>query len=217
MSEKKQKSREEILNKIRSVTRKEQSINDEQGSKVKIKKNKKHKINFSSDTGKFISKLKNANATVSVIDSRSSIIKEVHAYVLKHKVNTTITLANDSGLTSLDWGDADVTTVYEPQSLSVSVTFSWMGVEETGTLVITSSPSCPTGINFLPEHHIVVLDSDNIVERMEDVWQSLRNNNQKIPRTINLITGPSRTADIEYKIEVGAHGPKYLHVILIES
>ena len=217
MNDKHQGAREDILTRIRTAVEKEEFFKNDTGQPAKKAETDNKEVNFISDPGKFIAKLKGANASVSIIDAKSKIIDEVHDYVSRHDINHTITLANDAELSSLAWEGVETTLNYDPHSLSVSVTFAWMGIEETGSLVVMSSPTCPTGMNFLPEHHIVVLDSNRIVERMEDVWQSLRNSSQEIPRTINLITGPSRTADIEYKIQLGAHGPKYLHVILIQA
>ncbi len=174
-------------------------------------------VNYVPNAEKFLLKLDAAKVTYSIISSKNEIIKEVHNYTVKNQDNRTITVTDESDLTSLDWEDVDVTAEYEPQTLSTSVTFAYMGIEETGTLVILSSPISSTGMNFLPDHHIVILDIKNIVETMEDTWQVLRNSQCEMPRTINLITGPSRTTDIERTIETGAPGAKYLHVILIQS
>ena len=53
----------------------------------------------------------------------------------------------------------------------------------------------------------------------EDAWDRLRaaEGEGRLPRTVNFITGPSRTGDIEQTIQMGAHGPRRLHVILVED
>ena len=75
----------------------------------------------------------------------------------------------------------------------------------------------PTTLNFLPETHIVVLESGDLVGTYEEVWTRLREKfgEGEMPRTVNMITGPSRTADIEQTLELGAHGPRRLHVIIL--
>jgi L-lactate dehydrogenase complex protein LldG len=95
---------------------------------------------------------------------------------------------------------------------AVSVSYAVAGIAETGSLVLLSSQNSPTTLNFLPSNHIVILSQADLVAHLEAVWIRLRS--QPLPRSINIITGPSRTADIEQTLQVGAHGPKQLHVIL---
>ena len=99
----------------------------------------------------------------------------------------------------------------------VTVTRAFAGVAETGSLVLLSSPQSPTSLNFLPDVHVVVLARERIVRHLEDAWALLRSEVPAMPRTVNFITGPSRTADIEQTIQLGAHGPRGLHVILVED
>ncbi len=94
----------------------------------------------------------------------------------------------------------------------VSVSYAFAGIAETGSLVLLSSSNSPTTLNFLPSNHIVILSQADLVAHIEVVWSRLRS--QPLPCTLNIITGPSRTADIEQTLQVGAHGPKRLHVIL---
>jgi L-lactate dehydrogenase complex protein LldG len=92
------------------------------------------------------------------------------------------------------------------------------GVAETGTLIMTSGPDNPTTLNFLPENHIVLLLADDVAGNYEDVWDKLREKyGSNLPRTVNMITGPSRTGDIEQTIELGAHGPRRLHILLVDG
>jgi L-lactate dehydrogenase complex protein LldG len=92
------------------------------------------------------------------------------------------------------------------------------GVAESGTLMMTSGPDNPTTVNFLPDHHIVVIDGGDIAGDYETVWSRLREAYGKgiMPRTVNMITGPSRSADIEQTLLLGAHGPRSLHVIVVD-
>jgi L-lactate dehydrogenase complex protein LldG len=82
--------------------------------------------------------------------------------------------------------------------------------------VLCSGPSAPTSHNFLPEDHIVVVDSTRIFRHQEDVWTLLRNREDAAARVVNLITGPSKTGDIEQTIQYGAHGPRRLHLLIVE-
>ena len=85
---------------------------------------------------------------------------------------------------------------------------------------MASSPIDPTTLNFLPQTNIVVLYRDRIVGAYEDAWDEVRSMSVKagrLPRMINLITGPARTGDIEQKIELGVHGPLKLHIIIVDK
>ncbi|MGC2780786.1 MAG: LUD domain-containing protein, partial [Bradyrhizobium sp.] len=78
-------------------------------------------------------------------------------------------------------------------------------------------PDNPTTLNFLPDNHIVVLDAATLAGDYESVLARLRDvfGTGRMPRTINMITGPSRSADIEQTLILGAHGPRRLHVIVV--
>lgn len=89
-------------------------------------------------------------------------------------------------------------------------------IAETGTLVMPGAPERPTTLNFLPDVHIVVLRAAEIVDYMETAWADLAARGP-LPRTVNFITGPSRTADVEQTLQLGAHGPRRLHVLLIDD
>lgn len=98
---------------------------------------------------------------------------------------------------------------------ATSVTLAFAGIAETGSVVLLSGPKTPNSLNFLPENHIVVLFKNDLVTYMEDVWHRLRF--RSMPRAVTVVTGPSRTADIEQTIQLGAHGPRRLHIILVEK
>jgi L-lactate dehydrogenase complex protein LldG len=89
-------------------------------------------------------------------------------------------------------------------------------VAETGTLMLISGPETPTTLNFLPDTQIVAMRAGQVVASYEDGWDLVRSRGP-MPRTINFVTGPSRTGDIEQRIQLGAHGPRRLHVILIDG
>ncbi|MGD2082106.1 MAG: LUD domain-containing protein [Chromatiales bacterium] len=97
----------------------------------------------------------------------------------------------------------------------VCVSVAWAGIAETGSLVLLSGPDTPTGLGFLPDHLLCLLDCERILPHPEDVWARLRAELQTMPRGVNLLTGPSRTADVEQTIQLGAHGPRRLSILLV--
>lgn len=91
------------------------------------------------------------------------------------------------------------------------------GVAETGTLVIAAGADNPVTLAFLPPAHIVVVAERDIVGPYEDAYERVRAllGSGAMPRTLNLISGPSRTADIGGRIVIGAHGPRRLIVLVV--
>jgi L-lactate dehydrogenase complex protein LldG len=105
----------------------------------------------------------------------------------------------------------------------VSLQHAFAGIAETGTLMLPSGPTRPTSNNLLPDNAIIVLPANRIVGCFEDAFDLLRAesppqpNATFMPRNVMLVTGPSRSADIEQTLELGAHGPRRLHVLIIDG
>jgi Uncharacterized conserved protein len=120
-------------------------------------------------------------------------------------------------LESIDWAAHTLlTTRYGRATPSdmVSLQAGFAGIAETGTLMLPSGAATPTTLNLLPDTEIVVLDADAIVGPYEDAFDRLRAAGP-MPRNVMLVTGPSRSADIERTLELGAHGPRRLHIVLV--
>src|SRR4029079_17711362 len=101
----------------------------------------------------------------------------------------------------------------------VSITGAFAGIAETGTLVMASGPDHPVTLNLLPDTHIVVLREADIVGGYEDVWARLRQRygKDRMPRTVNTITGPPRSGEREQAIRLGAHGPRRMHIVVVSE
>jgi L-lactate dehydrogenase complex protein LldG len=99
---------------------------------------------------------------------------------------------------------------------AVSLQHGFAGIAETGTLMLPSGPWRPTVNNLLPDNAIVVLRAGRIAACYEDAFDWLRQEGA-MPRNVMLVTGPSRSADIEQTLELGAHGPRRLHVLIIDG
>ncbi|UTW05276.1 LUD domain-containing protein [Amphritea atlantica] len=131
--------------------------------------------------------------------------------------------ASDKELTALDWSPLEQQQIIRTEGVAqagdiASLTLSFAGIAETGTLMLHSAEQSPTTLNFLPDNHLVVLHRSAIVGVYEEAWKKLRMKfGNTMPRTVNMITGPSRSADIEQKLQMGAHGPKKLIILLIND
>ncbi len=161
--------------------------------------------------------------TVDRLTNLSQVPQAASNYLSSQNLPQSLRVAPDGQLSSLAWQqEAPLLDVgygrAEPDD-STSLTSVFAGVAETGTLMLRSGPESPVTLNFLPETHIAVVFASQIVGTYEDAWQRFRGSGQdgRLPRTVNFITGPSRTGDIEQKILLGAHGPKRLHILLIDD
>lgn len=121
------------------------------------------------------------------------------------------------GLLELDWASQGISVEARPARGDdlVGITGAYCAIAETGTLVTLSGPDTPPSVSLLPETHIAVVQASSVVASMEDAWARLRTDASALPRAVNFISGPSRTADIEQTVTLGAHGPYRVHIIVI--
>lgn len=122
-------------------------------------------------------------------------------------------------LAAYDWRSAglDVPARAARADDMVGITGAFLGIAETGTLMLLSGALTPATVSLLPETHIAVLEKQRIVASMEDAWQQLRAEHGALPRAVNFISGPSRTADIEQTVTLGAHGPYRVLIIIVDG
>ena len=159
-------------------------------------------------------------ATVERVRKPESVPKAVAAYLRQKNLPASIRMGEDPRLAALPWETQRALEVKSGPSDGydeAGVSHAFAGIAETGTIAMLSGPNNPTTINFLPEHHIVVVDADAIDGDLETVLAKVRKQfgKGKMPRTVNLISGPSRSGDIEQKLVLGAHGPRALHLIVV--
>ncbi len=169
----------------------------------------------------FIAEAERVNATAERLEDWSAVPAAVAAYLGAHDLPLRIRAAGDAQLAALPWGDIaglQVETGAAAADDQVGVSVAFAGIAETGTLMLLSGPESPTALNFLPGDHLVAVAAARIVGTYEDAFMLLRGEigvGIALPRVINWITGPSRTADIEQTLLLGAHGPRRLHIMVI--
>jgi L-lactate dehydrogenase complex protein LldG len=176
---------------------------------------------------RFIAMAEVASCTVARVADESKIPNAVADYLRANNLAPEITVAPDPRVADLNWKSQKLLKVKAgvPDSDDlVGVAPALAGVAETGTLAMTSGAELPSTLNFLPDYHIVTLRASDVVGGYEAVFERLRKAGKvgrgrkyEMPRTLNLITGPSRTGDIELTIHLGAHGPRSLHIVLIDD
>jgi len=161
------------------------------------------------------------NATIARVGS-DDVPSEVAAYLARNNLAPTAVMAPSAVLDRFDWASQPMLSLRRGRAEAqdaVAITGAFAGIAETGTLVMASGPDHPVSLNLLPDTHIVILREPDIVAGYEAVWQRLRERYGKdhMPRTVNTITGPSRTGDIEQAIELGAHGPRRMHILVVRE
>jgi L-lactate dehydrogenase complex protein LldG len=153
--------------------------------------------------------------TIARVARRTEVPAAAVDYLTQRNLPKRLVVA--SALKDLQWpAGIDVRHGATKQDDPVSVTACFAAVAETGSLAMLSGPETPTTLNFTPDDMIAVLDRRDIVAHQEEVWQRIRRERKTLPRTINLVSGPSRTADIEQVVQLGVHGPRRVHVILVD-
>ncbi len=122
-------------------------------------------------------------------------------------------------LASLAWRAAGIDVAPRPATPddAVGITGVYCAIAETGTLMLLSGADTPASTSLLPETHVALLPVKRIVAHMEDAWALLRAEGRGLPRAVNFISGPSRTADIEQTVTLGAHGPYRVLIVLEDN
>ena len=122
-------------------------------------------------------------------------------------------------LSGLPWQDAGLSVDARPSNGDdkVGITGCFCAIAETGSLMMLSGENWHATTSLLPETHIAVVPQSRVLRAMEDGWDLLRREHNALPRQVNFISGPSRTADIEMTLVLGAHGPFRVHIVLLKS
>ena len=160
-----------------------------------------------------------ALATVESVDGPAAVPQAVAAYLRRHNLPASLRMGSDFRFSKLDWEATALSVTRGPSSggdLS-AVSHAEAGIAESGSLVLVSGPDNPSSLNFLPENHLVVLSLADLVGTYEALWPRIRARfgSGEMPRTLNFITGPSRSGDIEQTMLLGAHGPRRLAILLV--
>lgn len=170
----------------------------------------------------FIAKAEAVNSTVERVPEVSGLPEAVARYLAGNGLARALRRGADPLWESVDWSqipELRISVGPSDGSDIAGISVAHSAIAETGTLVLCSGPDNPTTLNFLPEHHIVVLPVDRIEGALEkplrDIVAAADADDEPLPRVINLTTGPSRSADIEQTLILGAHGPRALHIILV--
>ena len=188
-------------------------------------------------TLRFIRRAGDMESTVARVGHRDEIPAAVAAYLDGLKLAPALVAQPSSQLSSqlishtahrgvcwpefadLDWAQAGLIVEARPTvgDDRLGITGVFCAIAETGTLVVLSGADTPTATTLLPDTHIAIVPANRIVDTMEDAFAMIRQERGSVPRAINMISGPSRTGDIEQTIVLGAHGPFRVHILVEDA
>jgi L-lactate dehydrogenase complex protein LldG len=168
----------------------------------------------------FVRNVEKEFGSVTRVAAASDIPAVIADYLAAQNLPTALVMAPHAELREIPWSERPLLTIREGRAEAtdmVSVQHAFAGIAETGTLMLPSAPDRPTTLNLLADTAIVVLRASRLVGAYEDAWDRLRKELGGMPRNVMLVTGPSRSADIEQTLELGAHGPRRLHVVVVDD
>lgn len=210
------KARQAIFNNIRSSLQRD-ALNADATAKLESRFSQ-HPVHEQPDLSqfdlleRFTEKLTALAGTIESVESLVEVPKAIEVFLKPHNLAPAAVV--DKRLLDLPWATGfEVSSRGATGTDKISISQAFAGIAETGTITLLSCAENPVTMNFLPDVHIVVLRKQDLVLHIEQVWAKVREVGA-MPRTVNFITGPSRTADIEQTIQLGAHGPRFFHVIV---
>ena len=168
----------------------------------------------------FVRNVEKEFGSVARVKDLSEVPSAVVDFLSARNLPSRCVMSPHPDLQAIPWSERPVLEIREGRaeaSDAVAVQQAFAAIAETGTLMLPSAPVRPTTVNLLADTAIVVLRASNVVGAYEEAWDKLRSEMGAMPRNVMLVTGPSRSADIEQTLELGAHGPRNLHVVLIED
>lgn len=166
---------------------------------------------------RFLGALEAARASHEVLRHPDELPAAVARYLEKYELTGPVALAPHRLTAALAHALPQAATAAADTDCRAALTVACAGLADTGTLVLASGPDTPTRLALLPDHLLVVLDERRLLPGLPALWAALPGLLPEPPRALNLITGPSRTADIEQTLTLGAHGARALHALLLAA
>ena len=210
------------LNRSQDDSQRQQAVSNRLAAKADNLIPARAQLPFAEQVELFKAMIHEALAELIELDSLDQVPQACADWLSSQGIKQLIS-ASDSELTALDWNPLEQQQILRTERVAqagdiASLTSSFAGIAETGTVMLHSGPQSPTTLNFLPDNHLVILRRSTIVGVYEEAWKKTREKyGNTMPRTVNMITGPSRSADIEQKLQMGAHGPKNLVILMIND
>jgi L-lactate dehydrogenase complex protein LldG len=230
-------AREQVLAALRQGYRGRDEIVAKVGVEARLKRREPNLVparakpeNRKAALAAFTALAEEASASVARVHTMIDVPGAVADFLRAHNLPMRAALAPDPLLDAARWERRKTLELRKGRAEpfdEVGISVAFRGVAETGTLVMLSGPDTPTTLNFLPETEVVILPADRVVGSYEEALAPLRATpaagnggevpRHRLPRVVNFITGPSRSADIEQALQLGAHGPRRLHIVIVDD
>ena len=174
-------------------------------------------------TQRFIEMATEAETSINRVTGSSNVGPSIKDWIDDQNLPARAVISPDPIMDSYGWEQASALDISRGATRGddlISVTPTIAGIAETGSIMVATGPGTPYTLNFLPETHIAIVHTNRIVGGYEDAWAMVQRNGEvgvALPRTVTVITGPSRSSDIERTVTVGVHGPKRLHFVLVDT
>lgn len=170
----------------------------------------------------FVANVEREYGTVIRLPDTAAVPGAITDYLAMQNLPSALVMAPHPELRAVPWSERPLLQIREGRAEGsdvVSLQHGFAGIAETGTLMLPSAPERPTTLNLLAETALVLLRASRVVGAYEEAWNLLRAEHGEgtMPRNVMLVTGVSRSADIEQTLELGAHGPRRLHVLLVDD
>jgi L-lactate dehydrogenase complex protein LldG len=212
-------AREQILSKLRPL------VKDVAGAEARLHRRPRSTPPSMPGTAtellrRFETKARSSAATVTFVHDLDQIPEAVRSFLIEQGQPLEAKRGADPLLDLTPWLSIpgfDVKTGLASPEDRCGITVAELGIAETGSLMLVSTRTTPFLLNLLPETLIVLLPASRIVPLLEDAFAHWRSSSSNVVRTFTLMTGPSRTADIEQTLEIGAHGPKRELILIVEE
>ncbi len=170
---------------------------------------------------RFRQEAEKAGCSIVRVKSPHNVPKAVSTYLRDKNLPHAIRMGSDKRLRKMPWDGQKTLEVSVGPSMGedlAGLSHAATAVAETGSVILTSGKDNPTTLNLLPEHHIIVVSRKDIADNLEAALSEIRKIGKgSMPRCVNIVTGPSRSADVEQTLVLGAHGPKAAHIILVDG
>jgi len=166
----------------------------------------------------FVSNVEKEFGSVARVADAAEVPAAVADYLAGQNLPGKLVMAPHPELQAIDWSARPMLEIREGRAEAddlVSVQHGFAAIAETGTLMLPSAAERPVTLNVLTDTAIVIVRESRVVGAYEEAWDLLRAEIGAMPRNVMLVTGPSRSADIEQALELGAHGPRRLHVVVV--
>lgn len=204
-------ARDAILAKVRA------SLGREAGDGVAARPGPAPVVKVGEHIESFVRFAEGVSASVARIADLDALPGAIAAYLAAHNLPARLVATADADFDAVPW-DAnpalEVARGVPGKEDLVALSQAAAGIAETGSLVMIGDAANPHMASFVPETAIVLLRAGRIVGGLEDAFAGLPS---ALPRAVCLVTGPSRTGDIGLQIELGAHGPRRVHIIIVDG